>query len=118
MKLTKYMKEFEIDKEKSIIMNSLTGAIDVISKNLLAEIMQGKIEESNEAVVDNLKKRGYLVKDDAEDVQRLNKLVRTLDKMELGTFILCVTYKCNLNCTYCFEDKEVKNQRYFLGPVS
>lgn len=83
MKLTKYMKEFEIDKEKSIIMNSLTGAIDVISKNLLAEIMQGKIEESNEAVVDNLKKRGYLVKDDAEDVQRLNKLVRTLDKMEL-----------------------------------
>ena len=117
MKLTKYMKEFEIDKEKSIIMNSLTGAIDVISKNLLAEIMQGKIEESNEAVVDNLKKRGYLVKDDAEDVQRLNKLVRTLDKMELGTFILCVTYKCNLNCTYCFEDKEVKNQRYFLSEI-
>lgn len=114
MKLTKYMKEFDIDEEKSIILNSLTGAVDVISKSVLAKIKQDNIEKNNQAVFSELKRRGYIVKDDEEDVQRLNKLVRTLGKMELGTFILCVTYKCNLNCTYCFEDKEVKRQRYFL----
>lgn len=114
MKLTKYVKQFDIDESKVIIMNTLTGAVDVIGRDIIEEIKQEKLWESNHEIYSDLIKRGYLVQDNEEDTQRLNKQVKELGIMELGTFIICITYKCNLNCTYCFESKDVKTQNCFL----
>lgn len=115
MKLTKYVKEFDIDNNKVIIMNSLTGAVDVISQDILKEIKLGEMCDNNREIYSDLKKRGYLVQNDEEDNQRLNNLVNEFSRMELGTFIICVTYMCNLDCTYCFESKDVKRQKCLLN---
>lgn len=116
MKLTKYMKQFSIDDKKSLIINSITGAVDIIDNNILKELYSGKLDdpEKNQVII-KLKERGYIVADEKEDYERLKLIVSKQRHMSLATFIICITYKCNLSCSYCFEPSEVKTKNYVLN---
>lgn len=115
MKLTRYMKQFDIDESKKLLINTITGAVDIIDNDVLLSL-ESHMDDSNESdIVRRLKQRGYIVRDDHEDYERLNKIVNQQSRMCLATFIICITYQCNLSCTYCFEPTEVKEKLYKLN---
>lgn len=115
MKLTRYIKEFDIDKNKKLIINTISGAVDVIDTELYEELQKGTFENIHSEIYDQLQRRGYLVKSEQDDINKLKVLVECQSKMDLGTFIICVTYMCNLNCSYCFETSEVKRNKKILN---
>lgn len=101
---TKYM--LEVCKgENTLLVNSLTGAIDEINTDELNRIKKG---EKN-STYDLLKKRGYLEADQdfikEKVIQNCEKHVSNFTKRI--NLLLCLTYSCNLRCTYCFQQHSI-----------
>lgn len=104
---TKYM--LEIDKgENTLLINSLTGAMDLIDSNTLDMIKAG---QKNDTYYE-LKMRGYFVEDEDDMIK---KVVRNYNN-HVSNFtnclnlLLCLTYSCNLRCTYCFQKHTIHQE--------
>lgn len=115
MKLSRYIKEFEIDEKNKLIMNTMNGAVDIIEKDIYEKISNGIYDESNKDICDALKIRGYLINNPDDDYKLLKEIMSLKEDVSVATFIICTTYTCNLGCTYCFEPKEVKQSGKVLG---
>lgn len=107
MELSKYIKQFDLGDQKVVIFNTLTGAIDVMDEKIYDNLKKENFDQINSETIHNLKLRGYIV-EHRLDEERMVKQLLTLDgRMPDVTFIICVTYACNLDCTYCFEKKSL-----------
>lgn len=120
-----------------IIVNSLTGATDVITSDVanylhslrkkgdidrfdhlgeITEEVDGTVYQPSEATLARLEKRGYLTHDtDEEEQQHLVRLANMIhSKIRLRpSFLLIPSYDCNLRCTYCFQnDLRVKEENH------
>jgi len=114
--LTKYILMYPLDEEKSLAINSLTSAMDIIDKKTRTKIenKQGGIKnielEEDEELYQQLKNRGYLFEDEhmeQETINRYRMVNLELTTRKLNTnFTICPTMGCNLRCTYCFESNE------------
>lgn len=105
---TKYMLEI-IKGENTLLVNSLTGALDQISTESLEKIKAG---QKNDTYY-KLKERGYLAEDEEKIiknvVQRYNNRVSNFtNRLNL---LLCLTYSCNLRCTYCFQHHSIHGEK-------
>ena len=64
MKLTRYMKQFDIDESRKLLINTISGAVDIIDSDVLSTL-ESHMNDSNENdIVKRLKQRGYIVRDD------------------------------------------------------
>lgn len=101
---TKYM--LEIDKGKNtLLVNTLTGALDLIDTSALNLIKAG---QKNDTYYE-LKRRGYLEVDESNLIKKVlinhnNRVSNFTNRINL---LLCLTYSCNLRCTYCFQQHSI-----------
>ena len=131
MKLIKHMVLVEASdtKERGLLVNTITGSIDVLSKEEAAlvkewkdkpEIAENPEEEPAASLWQGLLAHGFLVKSDEEE----EKLVET--ELEKARFIhkrvtteshevtFVMTYMCNYACPYCYESAITYEKRKIL----
>lgn len=113
MYLTKHLIYFEIDSSRTLLINTLSGAVDKVSNDIASKLRDvnnkgtSKIDfelESN--VRDHLKQRGYLFEtpdDEQTFFLELYDKSKRLSGQNPVKFVICPTYSCNLACTYCYE---------------
>ena len=109
MYLTRFLLTKEIDKNLVLLINTLSGAVDLI-KGKKKELLF-RLQERNSKVLlgkefeAKLKERGYLFDEEEDEKAIFNQLVGLFSKrpVSLPEFYLCYSYKCNLSCIYCNE---------------
>lgn len=106
MYVSKYVSQFEIDGDEVLLVNALTGAVDVATADLLPTLHAGSSALPGDTLA-LLQKRGYLLTSAAEEQRLLKQIGDRAQSMRRGKrpreYIICPTYSCNLACAYCFE---------------
>ncbi|MCL6472569.1 MAG: SPASM domain-containing protein [Firmicutes bacterium] len=117
MKTSKYVLSYQISEESVLLINALTGAVDIVDPRVYRflqahEPIHVRIDNST---IDRLEKRGYLVESDAAEEARLQYIVsKFADSKRQFLFVICPTYSCNLRCTYCFEGELTRDHSAFM----
>ncbi|WP_425447381.1 radical SAM protein [Dethiothermospora halolimnae] len=105
-----------INKENNIVINSITGAIDILNKevaNILKNKNDNMLKNLDSKIIENLHKRGYIFKNRLEEEERINAVYNIYMedvKKHDNIFCICPTFNCNLACTYCFEGDITSNK--------
>ena len=85
MHLSKRLVSQQYGKSQWILLNTLTGAVDVIDKDgheHLRKIKEGDFSTANGDFVKILKKRGYLFENESEEDNLLKKMFATQKKKD------------------------------------
>ena len=110
MHLTNRVLTHKCAENEWILLNMLTGAVDVLDENgyeQFQSIKEGDSFVPNEEFVNVLKKRGYLFEDKADEDKLLRRMIEQYTKKLSGSLIkalICLTFACNLQCRYCFQE--------------
>jgi len=109
----------DVDDTKKLMVNSLNGTMDEIDIPTFETLSKWRSLESISAgteteseLLDTLQSRGYLVKNDAEEAERKEKILVALrknhefDRNNCRHLTFIMTYDCNYRCPYCFEGEE------------
>ncbi|WP_019639517.1 radical SAM/SPASM domain-containing protein [Paenibacillus fonticola] len=107
MIVNRYMLRFPVGDEV-LLINTLTGAVDFFSYELVQIMDQLNGNEDAEAelseeCIELLLQRGYLFRDEFDQERRINQATTIVDSSEMMHYIVCPTYACNYRCSYCFE---------------
>lgn len=109
MYLTKYHYALKLDDDHVLMLNSISGAVDILDSKIYGELKNNGDNDSNiaEDVVTSLKERGYIF-DSADEETRLIKIVahyfEELYRQKSKTyFVICPTLECNFACYYCYQ---------------
>ncbi|MEK3790400.1 radical SAM protein [Paenibacillus sp. FSL R7-0204] len=114
-----------INKGNYILINSLSGAVDVVDssvKERLDQIEQKNPQQDNpdeQELLSFFIKRGYVFNSLAEERQILFRVKDAMDKMTAKskwgmTFNVCTTYACNLRCPYCYQGHQIHDFSHAL----
>lgn len=110
---TKYICFYKLDEDNTLLLNTLTSAMDIVDNSTYDKIQQ-MIKEKDQIACNrdddlykSLKSRGYIFDNQKEEQDCIYKMVCTIERMknsiEPNEFVICPTVGCNLRCTYCFE---------------
>jgi len=77
----------------------------------------GEIDESSDLFKD-LRKGGFLIPDDADEIDgiRANHYMARFGNTGFGLTII-PTFRCNFNCDYCYEDRDIHSSPASKGGV-
>lgn len=97
--------------DKLLLFNTFTGAFLQINKTVANKVLnwfesgcdERKIEPSIE---ERLKYGGFVVDYKTNETEELLKRFMKLKYNNTTSLTICPTLKCNLACTYCFEDSQ------------
>ena len=99
-------KEEEI-KDKTLLINGLYGAMDVLNKEDADKIKGGDFKGLPLALRERLMLRGHLTCKDKEaelaDLKLMGRIYRTIFSRSGVGLVIMPTYDCNFRCPYCFE---------------
>jgi uncharacterized protein len=108
---------------KRLLLHGITGALDEVSDSVAAFLQEHSITVEDAIAkyqldldtIELLKRRGYLT-ELPEDQERkyIGKFVNKLHAIKLkncASFMMVVTYLCNLRCHYCFQKPLVEEGR-------
>ncbi len=119
MYLTKYIYSQSLSKDSLLLINTLVGAIDILQSPLKEEFellspgnpIQTQISPKLQIL---LKERNYLLYNQEKEKELINRLLQqfSLVRPTQPRLYLCMTFNCNLNCTYCLEWNVVSSKRY------
>lgn len=106
--------KLENEEGKHMLIHGYTGAVDIISKELLSKINSISIENNlSKELLISLQKRGYITtktKNEEHDyVARIAEALWKQCKILNTSFTWVVTYNCNFRCPYCFEGRDKKD---------
>jgi uncharacterized protein len=110
------------EKEEIILFNSLTGAIDVIDRQLFIGLKE--IKKKNETkifdseTINELINRGYLYQGKKDEEEKIKESFLKFKKEkidQLHRVCLAITYDCNLACSYCFQS-EINSKSSLIKP--
>ncbi|WFR56123.1 radical SAM protein [Anaerocolumna sp. AGMB13025] len=114
--LTKYVSMYELDNSNYLLINALSGAIDLIDveckEKIKNMINDNKVNEDDIELFDSLKDRGYIFPSRAKEMEELERqraFRKTIIEKSALMFVICPTTFCNLNCKYCFESQETRS---------
>lgn len=121
-RISSYVIPVKLEKEtgKYMLIHGYTGAIDIVSEELLGKInsIPSEIDYSGN-IWQNMLKRGYVTTKTKEEeyayVARMAKALHKKWDILYTTFTWVVTYKCNFRCPYCYEGKDKKDSEYNLA---
>jgi uncharacterized protein len=112
MVITKYMLIYHLDTNKNLLINTLSGAMDIVDDNTCS-LLEDKIIPENNEIVELLKDRGYIFhskEQESECFKKNENLYNHYSKLSNNysklNFLICPTYSCNLRCSYCFQDHD------------
>ena len=106
MFLTKEIHYLKYIDNKSLIINLINGATDIIDSSILENIINNNFVSIDEDILDKLKERKYLFNSEIDYNDFILELEDSINNSELDStpnFLIIPTYACNLNCTYCYE---------------
>jgi uncharacterized protein len=113
MNITSFLLLKKLDKKTFLLINTLSGAVDLIGKEY-AELLTNSQKKKSlpQKIKNELKERGYFItkKKEMEILRRIEKLTST-PKDAPPDFFLCYTYSCNLRCIYCNEKHLRENNK-------
>ncbi|MBI5871434.1 MAG: SPASM domain-containing protein [Actinobacteria bacterium] len=104
------------EADGEIWLNALTGAVDRLSGeevSLVDRTLSREGGQIDSPLLRQLKSRGYLYIDKAEEAAAFDRLVEE-QRQDQGSrptnLIICPTFSCNLRCVYCFQ--RLPHQRF------
>lgn len=110
MIVTKYVFTHKLSDSKYVLINSLTGAVDVVEEHVVQsfkDIRRNRPHQLLPNEIDELRDRGYLYNEAAEEKVIVDRLLEWIRNYRAETqplaFVICPTMACNLRCPYCFE---------------
>ena len=110
-------KEEEI-ADRTLLINGLYGAIDILPKEYADKVRAGDFEGLPLALRERLLLRGHITcKDyDAElaDQKLLGRIYRTIISRSSIEPVIMPTYDCNFRCPYCFEQHRLNHGQQWL----
>lgn len=116
LRTSSYMIPVKLENEegKYMLVHGYTGAIDIVSEDLLNRIRNvSSAIEFSEKTKQALLKRGYITAKTPEEeyayVMRMAKALHRECDILSTSFTWVVSYNCNFRCPYCFEGKEMKD---------
>ena len=99
-------KEEEI-KDRTLLINGLYGAMDILPKEEADKLKAGNFTELPLALRERLLLRGHLTckdeKGELADLKLLGRVYRTIFSRSGVGLVIMPTYDCNFRCPYCFE---------------
>ena len=116
MKFSKYVTMQKLKEDAHLIINSMSGAIDIVdqkSKDVIDLIKSGEYveQESDEELLESLKSRGYLFEDAEQEMKYIESVFNIYNKFidkKAAKIVICPTFSCNLRCVYCFESLDIR----------
>jgi uncharacterized protein len=112
MYFTKRIILHRLDSEHHLLVNTLSGALDIIDQPVYKTV-QGLAAGDLNAAVElgpeleaRLRRRLYLFDNESEErayFEDVSRAMKQRQEREPLQFAICPTYACNLRCTYCFE---------------
>jgi uncharacterized protein len=116
MKVTKYLLTQALSKDTNLIMNTASGAVDIVDDETKNRLEDGQFP-TNVDILNKLKERFYIVENPDEEENLMHTLVKYQDLMEtkpefsIANIVICPTYSCNLQCVYCFQDNKIHENK-------
>lgn len=116
--ITRYLSKYTLEEDKILLLNALSGAVDIVDKEtlqIIEDIEQNEVVRNtkNVELLQELRTRGYLFESEEEEQQAYYARKELFDyyisKEQTLGFVICPTMLCNLKCTYCFESQQVRN---------
>lgn len=105
--------KLEDEGNKYMLIHGYTGAIDIVSGELLSMIKSPVKICFHEDLLNTLLKRGYITnktkEEEHEYVSRIAKALTKKGNYLYSDFTWMVTYNCNFRCPYCFENRKKKD---------
>lgn len=115
LKPTHYCELYPVTETDSLLLNLLTGAIDLVDKDeirFIEEMLESKkVVDMPNYLRTMLIKRGYISDADIEQ-EIINDLASCHQKQIYEKpidFFICTTFTCPVGCSYCFEGKLAQN---------
>lgn len=95
-----------LDADTSLLVNALSGAVDLVDNELRAQLLDialGGRPNLRERYRRLLKQRGYLFAGEGGERAALQSMYEAYERITASRpieFVVCPTYTCNLACTY------------------
>jgi len=109
---SRYNAVYPVDAQHAVIVNTVSGAVDVISRELADRLGADDDLELDEGTFEYLSTRGYIWQsghDEAAVIRKLGQQIRDEVRRESPLKLLLIpTYRCNLSCSYCWQQPHVK----------
>jgi uncharacterized protein len=116
MHLTRLASLHRLTPEQSLLINALSGAIDLVDNETRGQILglglrdgPAPTGECEPALIE----RGYLFADEGAERAALSEVHQACAAFGASRpmqFVLCPTYQCNLVCSYCFEPVQLRRR--------
>lgn len=123
MKFSRYTTIRPLKEDAYLMINALSGAIDIIDQKNKQEIEQiietGCTDRIEKELLDNLQDRGYLYNNEEEEeafIQKVFQLYQKVIDKGAAKIVICPTFLCNLRCVYCFESLEMRSGTDIIPP--
>ena len=104
---------------KSLLVNGLYGAVDVVDAKIAEKLKRGAFAELPFAMRERLMVRGHITRKDEDgelaDAQLLGRIWRKLKGYSSVSPVILPTYNCNFRCPYCFERHRLDRGQEWLG---
>lgn len=123
MNLSRYITIQKLKEDRYIMINALSGAIDVIDEKsmiIMEKIKTNKYiyRKEDDDFLEQLSKRGYLFESVEAEQAYIEKVYGLYSKVidrKMAKIVICPTLSCNLRCVYCFESEEIKSSKKVMS---
>ena len=108
-----YTVAIKITDEEHLLFHGYSGAVDIVDANIAGALSEGDLKELSSDVLQKLRKRGYVTDKSPEEEQELvKKMAVAMHKSRKPpSFMLILSYDCNLRCIYCYQQRDhLKNR--------
>jgi uncharacterized protein len=95
-----------LNKKSYLLFNTLSGAMDIVNKELANQLQQNKLELVPAETKKVLLERNYLFESRQKEISTFSRICETFaekNSQSAPEFVLIPSYRCNLKCQYCYE---------------
>ena len=105
MKKSMYSIPLKVDEDEYLLINSRTGAVDLVDSDVI-EFLTSDLSQGDPSIIEFLTERGHItVLSPEEELNHIEEICTSLHAKfsRVKSHYIIPTYKCNLQCTYCWE---------------
>lgn len=106
-----------LSPDRSLLINSLSGAVDIVDDELRAKLLElglGRRPALGDQETKSLIGRSYLFPDWGRERAAFLEIYQACQQAATRRplqFVVCPTYTCNLACSYCFQSDQLRSRR-------